>query len=70
MLREFMSYLPQSRSAPPPARDTADRADRAIASLDGIVPADSTKAYNMKDIIIKVCAWYFRLSSRHSLAGI
>ena len=54
-LRELMSFLPQSAREEAPRRPTADPSDRVVPSLDDIVPADSTKAYNIKDIIVKVC---------------
>eukprot|EP00047_Mylnosiga_fluctuans_P002798 m.225959 g.225959 ORF g.225959 m.225959 type:complete len:536 (-) comp11349_c0_seq1:60-1667(-) len=53
-LREFMSFLPQSAADPSPTLPSADPADRVIASLDAVVPADSTKAYNIKDVIAKI----------------
>lgn len=53
-LREFISFLPASANSAPAARDTVDPVDRVIPVLDDIVPADSTKAYNIKEIIQKV----------------
>jgi hypothetical protein len=45
---------PYSANAAPASRETKDPADRIIPALDEIVPADSTKAYNIKDVISKV----------------
>lgn len=55
-LRELMSFVPQSAKEAPPEKPTADPSNRQIPSLDDIVPPDSTKAYNVKDIINKVAA--------------
>ena len=53
-LREVMSFLPQNNKETTPLVATTDPSDRIIPSLDGIVPPDSTKAYNMKDVIQKI----------------
>ncbi|KAI8869662.1 propionyl-CoA carboxylase beta chain, mitochondrial [Ramicandelaber brevisporus] len=53
-LRELIDFLPLSNRENPPARFTADSVDRADTALDTIVPADSTKAYDMKNVVSRL----------------
>uniref|UniRef100_A0A667HS65 Propionyl-CoA carboxylase beta chain, mitochondrial n=1 Tax=Lynx canadensis TaxID=61383 RepID=A0A667HS65_LYNCA len=53
-LREFFNYLPLSNQDPAPIRECHDPSDRMVPELDTIVPSESTKAYNMVDIIHSV----------------
>ncbi|XP_031592886.2 propionyl-CoA carboxylase beta chain, mitochondrial [Oreochromis aureus] len=50
-LREFFNFLPLSNQDPAPIRESHDSSDRLVPSLDSIVPLESTKAYDMLDII-------------------
>uniref|UniRef100_A0A8C4NC02 Propionyl-CoA carboxylase beta chain, mitochondrial n=1 Tax=Eptatretus burgeri TaxID=7764 RepID=A0A8C4NC02_EPTBU len=50
-LRHFMDFLPQSNREAAPVRDYHDPSDKLIPALDHIVPLESTKAYDMLDII-------------------
>ncbi|XP_013875265.1 propionyl-CoA carboxylase beta chain, mitochondrial isoform X1 [Austrofundulus limnaeus] len=50
-LREFFNFLPLSNQDPAPIRECHDPSDRLVKSLDTIVPLESTKAYDMLDII-------------------
>ncbi|XP_060918814.1 propionyl-CoA carboxylase beta chain, mitochondrial [Labrus mixtus] len=50
-LREFFNFLPLSNRDPAPIRECHDPSDRSVLSLDTIVPDESTKAYDMLDII-------------------
>ncbi|XP_070776268.1 propionyl-CoA carboxylase beta chain, mitochondrial isoform X2 [Enoplosus armatus] len=50
-LREFFNFLPLSNQDPAPIRECHDPSDRLVPSLDTIVPLESTKAYDMLDII-------------------
>ncbi|KAJ1549653.1 hypothetical protein HK405_006523 [Cladochytrium tenue] len=53
-LRDFVDFLPLSNKAKVPVRPTADPGDRIDPVLNTIVPADSTKAYDIKDVITRV----------------
>nr|KAF6420953.1 propionyl-CoA carboxylase subunit beta [Molossus molossus] len=53
-LREFFNYLPLSSQDQAPIRECHDPSDRLVPELDTIVPLESTKAYNMVDIIHSV----------------
>jgi propionyl-CoA carboxylase beta chain len=54
LVRELLSFLPQNNHEDPPLVDTTDPSDRADESLDEIVPAESTKPYDIKLVIHKV----------------
>lgn len=53
-LRRFIGFLPSSNKKGPPRRPTADPADRVDMSLNTLVPANPNKAYDMKDLILRV----------------
>jgi propionyl-CoA carboxylase beta chain len=53
-VRRFIDFLPPSNRAQPPARPTADPAERQSNSLDSLVPANPNKPYDMKELIEKV----------------
>ncbi len=53
-LRRFIDFLPRSNREGPPQRQTADSAERQEASLDSLVPADPSKPYDMRELIVKV----------------
>uniref|UniRef100_A0A671WPX5 Propionyl-CoA carboxylase beta chain, mitochondrial n=1 Tax=Sparus aurata TaxID=8175 RepID=A0A671WPX5_SPAAU len=50
-MREFFNFLPLSNQDPSPIRACHDPSDRLVTSLDTIVPFETTKAYDMLDII-------------------
>jgi propionyl-CoA carboxylase beta chain len=54
MLRRFMNFLPASNKEKPPVMSTNDPADRMDYSLDTLVPDSANKAYDMKELLIKV----------------
>src|SRR5262249_29285640 len=51
LVRELMSYLPSNNSEDPPRRPSSDPTDRETPELDLMVPAESSKPYNIKDVI-------------------
>ena len=51
MIRELLSFLPSNNVDDPPRRTTKDPVDRREESLNGIVPEDPLKPYDMKDVI-------------------
>lgn len=53
-LRTFFDYLPLSNREAPPKRKPSDDPNRIIPSLDTLVPSDTNKAYNIKDVIHKI----------------
>ena len=53
-IRKLLSYLPQNNMEDPPFVPTDDPADRGDEELDGLVPDNPNKPYDMKDIIRRV----------------
>src|SRR5262249_18259802 len=51
LVRELLAYLPSNNSEDPPRKPSSDPTDREIPELDLMVPADSSKPYNIKDVI-------------------
>jgi len=54
MIRELFSFMPSNNLEDPPRRACADPIDRADEQLDTIVPAESNKPYDIKDVITRV----------------
>uniref|UniRef100_A0A8C5RMW9 Propionyl-CoA carboxylase beta chain, mitochondrial n=1 Tax=Laticauda laticaudata TaxID=8630 RepID=A0A8C5RMW9_LATLA len=50
-LREFFNFLPLSNKELAPVRECHDPSNRLVHELDTIVPMESTKAYDMLDIV-------------------
>ncbi|MDR3323427.1 MAG: acyl-CoA carboxylase subunit beta [Zoogloeaceae bacterium] len=53
-LRRLMNYLPSNNREQPPMQRTNDPAGRLDYSLDTLVPDNTNKPYNMKELIIKI----------------
>ena len=54
MVRRFFDFLPSSNREKPPVRPTDDSPDREEPSLDKLVPADPSRPYDIKELIVKV----------------
>uniref|UniRef100_A0A8C2E9D2 Propionyl-CoA carboxylase beta chain, mitochondrial n=1 Tax=Cyprinus carpio TaxID=7962 RepID=A0A8C2E9D2_CYPCA len=50
-LRDFFNFLPLSNKDPAPVTECHDPRDRLVPGLDTVVPFESTKAYDMLDIV-------------------
>ncbi|XP_041035453.1 propionyl-CoA carboxylase beta chain, mitochondrial isoform X2 [Carcharodon carcharias] len=50
-LREFFNFIPLNNKDPAPIRECQDPCDRLVPSLDTVVPLESTKAYDMSEIV-------------------
>jgi propionyl-CoA carboxylase beta chain len=53
-IRRLMDFLPANNREKPPARPTADAADREDFSLDTLIPNNPNMPYDMKELITKV----------------
>jgi propionyl-CoA carboxylase beta chain len=53
-IRQLMTFLPQNNLDGVPVRSTKDSSDRADTALDTIVPPQSNKPYDIKDVITRV----------------
>src|SRR5262245_16168225 len=54
MLRRFFNSLPLTNRDGPPMRPSGDAPDREDLSLDTLVPDNPNKAYDIKELIVKV----------------
>ena len=54
MTRRLVTFLPPHNRSKPPAWPTSDPMDRVERSLDSLVPHDTAKPYDMKELITKV----------------
>jgi propionyl-CoA carboxylase beta chain len=50
-IRDLLTYLPQNNLEDPPLRPTQDPPDRLDEALQGLVPDNPTKPYDMKELI-------------------
>jgi methylmalonyl-CoA decarboxylase alpha subunit len=53
-VRTLLSYLPSNNLEAPPRRASADPLTRADLSLRDVVPAESNRGYDMRDVITRV----------------
>lgn len=54
LIRTLLSYLPSNNMEDPPVRDMGDDPAREEEDLLNIVPDDPNRAYDMRDIIVRV----------------
>ncbi len=53
-IRRFVDFMPSSWREGPPVRPTGDPADRVEPSLDSLVPRETEKPYDMRELVLKV----------------
>jgi propionyl-CoA carboxylase beta chain len=53
-IRQLMSFLPQNNLDGVPRKITTDPSDRADRELDTLIPPESNKPYDMKEVITRV----------------
>jgi propionyl-CoA carboxylase beta chain len=51
LIRELLSFLPQNNREDPPRAESSDPPDRRDEALDTLVPTESDKPYDMKELI-------------------
>jgi acetyl-CoA carboxylase carboxyltransferase component len=52
--RYLLSFLPQNNLEPPPHHEPSDPTDREDPELDSLVPDSPNKAYDIRDVIMRV----------------
>jgi propionyl-CoA carboxylase beta chain len=64
-VRRLIDFLPSSNREAAPERESFDEAYRAEPSLDTLIPADASKPYDMKELILKIVdeADFFEISA-------
>ncbi len=50
-IRDLISYLPSNNMESPPRKETRDPVDRSDEGLDSLIPAESDRPYDVKEII-------------------
>jgi propionyl-CoA carboxylase beta chain len=53
-IREMLSFIPSNNHEDPPYKATTDVADREVPALDTLVPAESNRPYDIKDVVTAV----------------
>ncbi|MEO5510251.1 MAG: acyl-CoA carboxylase subunit beta [Longimicrobiales bacterium] len=53
-IRQLMRFLPQNNREDPPRRETTDPFDRADEELLRVIPDETAKPYDMRDVITRV----------------
>ena len=68
MVRELLSFIPSNNLEDPPRKPSTDPVDRADATLDSIVPAQSNLPYDMKDVIHAVVddGYFFEVQEHYA----
>ncbi|MFO0613076.1 MAG: acyl-CoA carboxylase subunit beta [Polyangiaceae bacterium] len=51
MLRELLGYIPSNNAEDPPRGPNADPVDRDVTELDTMIPVESNKPYDIKNVI-------------------
>jgi propionyl-CoA carboxylase beta chain len=67
-IQELHAFLPSNNQERPPRLDTDDPSDRGDASLDSVVPSDSGKPYDIRDVIEPIAdhGYFFELQPDHA----
>jgi propionyl-CoA carboxylase beta chain len=68
LVRELLSFMPQNNREDPPRLESTDPADRADEELDHIVPAESDRPYDIKDVIHRVVDDHYFLEVQERFA--
>ncbi len=68
MVRELLSFVPSNNLEDPPRRPCTDPIDRADPALDKMVPAESNRPYDMKDVIHAVIddGYFFEVQEHYA----
>src|SRR5437588_4053830 len=68
MVRELLSFVPSNNLEDPPSRPCTDPIDRADPALDKMVPAESNRPYDIKDVIHAVIddGYFFEVQEHYA----
>jgi propionyl-CoA carboxylase beta chain len=68
MVRELLSFIPANNLEDPPRRPSTDPIDRADPALDKMVPAESNRPYDIKDVIHAVIddGYFFEVQEHYA----
>ena len=67
-VRELLSFLPSNNTEDPPRKRSSDPTDREIPELDTMIPVDSSKPYDIKNVIRAVVddGYLFEVHERYA----
>lgn len=68
MIREMLNFLPSNNMDDPPKVQTSDAPDRLVPEINDIIPDNSRKPYDMKELIKKVVDESYFLEVHQSYA--
>ena len=68
MVRELFSFMPSNNLEEAPRKECTDPIDRADEALDTIVPAESNKPYDIKDVIHRIVddGYFFEVQEHYA----
>jgi len=69
IIRKLLSYIPSNNREDPPRIDSDDPVDREDADLDTLVPENSNKPYEMRDVIHRIVDYGEFLEVHEHYAG-
>ena len=69
LIRELLSFMPQNNREDPPRADASDPPDRRDEELDRVVPAESDRPYDIKEVIRRVVDDGYFLEIQEHYAG-
>ena len=69
LIRELLSFMPQNNREDPPSLESSDPADRIEEELDRVVPAESDRPYDIKEVIRRVVDDGYLLEVQEHFAG-
>ena len=67
-IRELVGFLPSNNTEEPPRRTTSDASDREVPELDRIVPRESNKPYDMREVLHAVVDDGYLLEAQQEFA--
>jgi propionyl-CoA carboxylase beta chain len=69
LVRELLSFMPQNNREDPPRAEPSDPPDRTDEELDRVVPAESDRPYDIKQVIQRVVDDGYFLEVQEHFAG-
>lgn len=69
LIRELLSFMPQNNREDPPRSETSDPPDRTDEELDRVVPTESDRPYDIKEVIRRVVDDGYFLEVQEHFAG-
>jgi propionyl-CoA carboxylase beta chain len=67
-IRELLSFLPSNNHEDPPRKVNKDPAEREVVALDTMIPLESNRPYDIKDVITAVTddAYFFEVQPEYA----